>query len=317
MKGSVMNSRLIFGVRIALVVSAASGLAAAQQPSPLPGVPVHMIVTVETRHGAQMPVIDKADVMVFQGRDRDTVTDWVPAQGDRAGLDLFILLDDASSANLGTQLEDLRQFINTQPGTTRIGVAYMQNGIAQIAQNLTSDHALASKALRLPLGIPGANGSPYFSLGDLIKRWPQGSPRREVLMATDGVDRFYGNGPEDPYVAEVIEQAQRAGVIVFAIYTPGVGHFGHSYWSFYWGQYYLSQTVEETGGEGYYLGFYGPPVSFVPYLNDLAQRLTRQYLLTFLAQPEKKAGMRRVRLATEVSNAELVAADSVYVPAGQ
>ena len=136
-------------------------------------------------------------------------------------------------------------------------------------------------------------------------------------MATDGAHRYYGNGPDDPYVPEVIEQAQRAGVIVFAIYTPGVGHFGHSYWSAYWGQYYLSQTVEETGGEGYYIGFYGPPVAFVPYLNDLAQRLTRQYLLTFLAKPEKKAGMRRVRLATEVPNAELVAADSVYVPAGQ
>ena len=70
-----------------------------------------MVVTVETRHGAQMPVIDKADVMVFEGRDRDTVTDWVAAQGDRAGLDLFILLGDASALSLGTQLEDIRQFI--------------------------------------------------------------------------------------------------------------------------------------------------------------------------------------------------------------
>jgi hypothetical protein len=37
-------------------------------------------------------------------------------------------------------------------------------------------------------------------------------------------------------------------------------------------------------------------------------------LLTFLAKPEKKAGMRRVRLQTEVPNAELVAASQVYVP---
>jgi hypothetical protein len=313
-----MNCRFVFRLVFAVVSCAAlAGVAAAQQPSSLPGVPAHMVVTVETRHGAQMPVIDKADVMVFEGRDRDTVTDWVAAQGDRAGLDLFILLDDGSALSLGTQLEDIRQFINAQPPTTRIGIAYMQNGIARIVQDLTSDHALASKALRLPLGVPGVNGSPYFSLGDLIKRWPEGSPRREVLMATDGVDRFYGAASADPYVSEVIEQAQRAGVIVFAIYTPGAGHFGHSYWSAYWGQYYLSQLVEEAGGEGYYIGFTGPPVAFVPYLNDLAQRLTRQYLLTFLAKPEKKAGMRRVRLATEVPNAELVAANSVYVPAGQ
>jgi hypothetical protein len=43
--------------------------------------------------------------------------------------------------------------------------------------------------------------------------------------------------------------------------------------------------------------------------------LAHQYLLIFLTKPEKKAGMRRVRLQTEVPNAELVAASQVYVPA--
>ena len=186
-----MHSRFVIRLTLGVLSCAAAvGDAAAQQPSSLPGVPVHMVVTAETRHGAKMPVIDKADVMVFEGRDRDTVAEWVPAQGDRAGLDLFILLDDGSAVSLGTQLEDIRQFINAQPATTRIGIAYMQNGVAQIAQDLTSDHEVAAKALRLPLGVPGVNGSPYFSLGDLIKKWPQGSQRREVLLATDGADRY-------------------------------------------------------------------------------------------------------------------------------
>jgi hypothetical protein len=56
-------------------------------------------------------------------------------------------------------------------------------------------------------------------------------------------------------------------------------------------------------------------VTFSPYLNDLSQRLTHQYLLSFLAKPEKKSGMQRVRLQTEVPNAELVGASHVYVPA--
>ena len=81
-----------------------------------------------------------------------------------------------------------------------------------------------------------------------------------------------------------------------------------------WGQNYLSQVAEETGGEAYYLGF-GAPVTFAPYLEDITRRLTRQYLLTFLAKLEKKAGMQRIKLRTEVPNAELVAADRVYVPA--
>jgi hypothetical protein len=133
-------------------------------------------------------------------------------------------------------------------------------------------------------------------------------------MITDGIDRYWGSGPGDTYVDQVIEQAQRAGVIVFGIYTPGVGHYGHSFWRMNWGQNYLSQVAEETGGEAYYLGF-GAPVTFAPYLEDITRRLTRQYLLSFLAKPEKKAGMQRIKLRTEVPNAELVAADRVYVPA--
>jgi len=212
-------------------------------------------------------------------------------------------------------LEDVRQFINAQPSTTTIGVAYMRNGTAEILQNPTNDHTQADKALRLPLGDPGASPSPYFSLVDLIKRWPEGPVRREILMVSDGIDRFGGGGPSNSYVDSAIEEAQRAGVIIYSIYTPGVGHYGHSFWRMNWGQNYLSQISDETGGESYYLGF-GAPVSFAPYLDDLSHRLTRQFLLTFLAKPEKKAGFQQVKLRTEVPNAELVAADRVYVPAG-
>jgi len=289
-------------------------LVAAQESVPSTGPAVNLVVTVEARHGSNVPDISREDVMVYEGRDRDKVTAWLPLQGEHAGLELFVLLDDSSNVSLGSQLEDIRQFISAQPATTKIGVAYMQNGIAQVLQNLTNDHVLAAKALRLPLGSPGASASPYFSLGDLIKRWPQSSERHEVLMITDGIDRYWGSGPGNPYVDSVIEQAQRAGVIVFSIYTPGEGHYGHSFWRMNWGQNYLSQVGDETGGEAFYLGS-GAPVSFAPYLEDITRRLGRQYLLTFIAKPQKKAGMQRVKLQTEVPNAELVSVDRVYVPA--
>lgn len=62
---------------------------------------------------------------VYEGRDRDRVTDWVPAQGDHASLELVILLDDGSNISLGSQLEDLRQFVISEPTSTRIGIAYI------------------------------------------------------------------------------------------------------------------------------------------------------------------------------------------------
>ncbi len=307
---------LLFAIPVVIAsLLAGAQLTMAQESAASTGPSVNMVATVEARHGSSIPVITRDDVMVYQGRDRDKVTDWLPLQGDHAGLELFILLDDSSNVSLGSQLEDIRQFILAQPVSTKIGIAYMQNGIAQVMQNLASDHALPAKALRLPLGSPGANASPYFSLGDLIKRWPENPERREVIMITDGIDRYWGSGPDNAYVDTVIEQAQRAGVIVYTIYTPGEGHYGHSYWRTYWGQNYLSQLADETGGEGYYLIGSAPPVSFTPYLQDVTRKLGNQYLLTFTAKPQKKSGMERIKLQTEIPNAELVSADKVYVPA--
>ncbi|HET9306332.1 MAG TPA: hypothetical protein VFO46_09915 [Candidatus Sulfotelmatobacter sp.] len=294
-----------------------AGSSWAQQP-PANGAPVHLIVTAEPKHGNNVPTINREDVKVYEGHDQDTVTDWIPAQGDRAALEFFILLDDNSSSSLGSQLEDLRQFIAAQPPTTLIGIAYMQNGTAQIVQNPTNDHVQAAKALRLPMGNGGGNASPYFSLTDLVKRWPPSNARHEVLMVSDGVDRFYGTGDlQDPYLDAAIDDAGKAGVVVSAIYSPGVGHFGHSYWQAYWGQIYLSQMADKTGGEAYYIGFSGAPVSFSPYLEDLTRRLQHQYLLAFIPKPEKKAGWHNVRLATEVPNVDLVSAGRVYVQAQQ
>jgi hypothetical protein len=310
-----MKSAFIsLGFTIVLAAAFVPGLALRAQLGGATGVPAHLVVTAEARHGKDVPVIHREDVMAYQGKESATVADWLPLQGDHAGLDFFVLLDDASSTSLGSQLEDLRQFILGQPATTSIAVGYMRNGTVDIVQNFTTDHAAAAKSLRLPFGSTGAFASPYLSIVDLIKRWPESAVRREILMVSDGIDRFGGGGPSDPYVDSAVEQAQKAGVIVFTIYATGVGHWGHSFWRIDWGQNYLAQVADQTGGEAYFLGL-GTPVSFSPYLDDLSHRLNHQYLLTFLAKPQNKAGLQPVRLRTEIPNAELVSADRVWVPA--
>ena len=288
--------------------------AMAQQTPSAGGVPSHIVVTVEPKHGNEAPTVRQEDVMVFEGHDRDTVTGWTPLKGDRAGLELFVLIDDELSTMVGNQLDDIRKFINEQPASTKVGVAYMQNGIARVLQDPTSEHDQAAKALRLPMGVGGANSSPYFALSDLVKNWPQSNERRAVLMVSDGIDRYYGTGDlQDPYLDAVIDEAVKAGIIVSAIYSPGAGHFGHSYWQNYWGQIYLSELADKTGGEAYYIGFTGTPVTFTPYLESLDRRFGNQYLLEFLAKPPKKAGWAQIRLRTEVQNVDLVSAERAWV----
>ena len=186
----------------------------------------------------------------------------------------------------------------------------MRNATAQIAQNFTTDHALAAKAIRLPLGQAGASASPYLALIDLIQKWPADEHAHEVVMVTSGIDPDNGPGPVNPYLDHAIAVAQRAGVVVNSIYYNSAGHFGHSYWQINWGQNYLSQLAEETGGEFFWLGN-SNPVSFAPYLKELNQHFSSQHVLTFLAQG--KPGQTRLKLKTEVQGVTLVGPAKIYI----
>jgi len=314
-----LQAKLISGFCFVMATIPIPRTLSAQQKEAATGAPLHMVVSVEPKHGNEVPTITQQDVIVSQGHDRRPVTSWVPATGDRAGLELAILIDDSAGFSFGSQIDDIRAFITEQAPTTLIAVGYMHNGTVSLAQNFTQDHAAASKSLRLPQGFIGAEASPYFSLTDFIKRWPANPslPRREVLMITSGIDTFYGGGYPDPYVDTAVQDAQCAGIVVFSIYTPGAGHFGHTYWRIYWAQNYLAQLSEETGGESYYFLGAQAPVAFQPYLNQMSSRLTHQFLLTFLAKPENKAGTQPVKVSTEIRSVDLVAPDKVCVPASQ
>lgn len=278
--------------------------------------PVRMTVTLDVPHGKAMPEVKREDVLVYQGNQRLQVTDWTALTGTHAAAELFILIDDASAMSLGSQLGDLRDFINGQPATTQIGVAYMHNGSAEIMQNLTTDRNKTTQALRLPFGGIAAGASPYLALEDLIKKWPTCCVRREVVMISSGVDPLGGIGPINPYVDFAIEHAQRAGLIVYAIYTPRGGHAGHSFWIANWGQNHLAQLADETGGESYMLGL-GSPVTFGPYLREISDNLTHQYSVEFQITSPSKPGFVQVKITSEVSGVEIVAAPKIWVSAGR
>jgi hypothetical protein len=277
-------------------------------------VPVSLTVSVEAKHGGIVPTIEPEDVRIVQGKTRLQETEWLALQGRYAQLELFVLLDDSISPTVSLQFEDLRQFMNAQPSTTAVAVGYIRNGTVEIVQNFTTDHVQAGKALRMPLGVVGISSSPYLAISDLMSRWPRSNtPRREIVIVSSGVDYLYGGGPNDPYLSSAIDQAQREGIQIYAIFASAAGHAGHSFFQFNWGQNNLAQLTDETGSEFYVEGFQ-TPIAFKPYLNKFAERLTHQYRLTFLAAAQQKATYQKIRLATEVENAELIAQDRVYVP---
>jgi len=302
---------------------------------------VHMVITDQaTSDDGDVPVLRPGNVQVKQGKDLLTVTQIVPARGDNAALQLMLLIDETCDSSIGNNLKDLRDFINAQPATTAVGVAYMSNASIQIAQNLTVDHALAAKAVRIPRGNLSTMDSPYLSLTSLAKGWPEQKVRREVLIITDGIDRLRGRTSSSGSVAwngrfnsratpfgttrtmpsvsvdadSTSSISQRYGIIVHSIYTSGVGRAGRNAWEIQLGQSGIAKIADETGGEYYALGLQNP-ISFKPYLDRLQKVLDSQYYLEFRAIPRKQAGLQRVDILTEVANSDIAAADNVWVPA--
>ena len=302
----------MFRIGVSVAASILATSLWASETTPDSGVPVSVVVTIQGQHNATAPHMTAGDMLVSQNSQPRQITGLEPLERTGA-LQLWILIDDGSSPNLGSQLADLRQFVLAQPHTTEIGIGYMRYGSVEKLQPLTTDHELAAKALRLPTGPSGISASPYLALSEFIHKWPAGSAAREVLMVSSGMDPYYGIGPQDPYLNESIRAAQRAGIVVYSIYYPGAGRFGHAYWQLYWGQNYLSELSDKTGGEMYWLGL-APPPSLAPYLDDLGHRLNGQYLLTFLAKPESKPGLQRFQVKSELPKVHLTAPSQVYVP---
>jgi hypothetical protein len=264
------------------------------------------VVTVNSKAAEGVTTVPRQTMSVFENRKLQDVTGWVPLRGERSGLQLVVLMDDSSGGNLGLQLNDIKNFLAGLPPTTQVAIGYMRNGTPNLVQNFTGDHAQAAKALRLPAGIGGSNGSPYFCLSDLVKHWPGGDSnvRREVIMVTDGVDRYSGArfDPENPYVRAATSDAQKAGVIVYSIYYRGAGRLDRSALVTDGGQNYLTQVSGDTGGKVYLEGF-GNPVSFAPFLSDIQRKLQNQYELTFVSTA--KPGLQNIRVKTSQPNTTL------------
>jgi hypothetical protein len=305
-----------------------------QEKSTQGTVQVHLVITNEAQRGDEVPTLQQGDVKVKQGKSFLKVDQLIPAQGDNAALQLFILIDDTLGSGVGNNLNDIRDFINAQSASTVIAVGYMSNAAVNVVQNFTADHALAVKALRLPRGGLSTMDSPYLSLISLVKGWPQQNVRREVLMVTDGLDRLRGEQPApsrlgpsfgpvyhsmptmSPDVNSASEISQRYNVIVYSLYAVGVGRAARSSWDLQTGLSGLTKLADETGGDCFSLGT-SSLVSFKPYLERLQKMFDNQYYLVFQATPGKKAGLQRVNVTTEVSNAEIAAADNVWAPAGK
>lgn len=291
-----------------------SATAHAQEGSP--AVPVTTVITVLGPKFTAPPAFTKADIAVNEGKQKYPITNLVPAQGDRAALQLAIVVDEANgTTEFGSHMSEIQAFINELPRSTAVGIFYANNGTTQPLSQFTTDHAAAAKTLRLTLGRFGAFSSIYLSTMDLISRWSgEGTSRREILLIADGIDRFRGD-PFSPDVTSTVEKAQTAGIMIHTLYCSGADRYGRNMFRVSYGQTNLAQLTDGTGGESFFQGLQ-TPISFAPYLGQLDMILRNQSFLTFEATKSKKekGDLRGIRVRSEEKDLDISAADRVLVP---
>ena len=276
------------------------------------------VITAVGKNNENPAPLRQQDLQVQVGGKSMPVTDLVPLRGDRAGLELVILIDGSARTSIGSQLADIESFVKSLPPTTSVGIAYMENGRAVFSQPLTADKAMALKALRLPGGSPGSSASPYFCLSDLAKHWPSTNRenRREVVMITDGVDPYNLRfDPENPYVQAAIQDSIRAGVIVNSIYWHDRGRYDTGLYENNAGESLLEQVAQVTGGKAYWQGI-GNPVSFAPFFGDLGRRLQNQYELGFEAPAKSKPELTTLKVKLNEPDVKVEAPQRVMVAPG-
>lgn len=275
------------------------------------GIPVQIVVSVGHFYSERVPVPTRDNLTVSAGLAEAPVLEVTPLHDP---IDLFVLVDHCSSCEPGSKFEELQKFLLSQAPTTRIGVAYIKDGQLQIAVNPTLDRDRVIKGLSAPEGAKPAN--PFVALADLIRQWAPESPRRAVLMISNGIDPDSGAGARNAAAEAAIEQAERAGVVIFAMYHPSADYANADWSKLYEGQVQLAHVASESGGEAYFLGF-GPMPSLAPFLADLGDHLANQYRLRFLAKPGAAGTFEDITVRSTSRDVEIMAPSRVWVPASK
>lgn len=148
---------------------------------------------------------------------------------------IAIVLQENQTAEFGTQLSALRDFILSQPPNTYVGLFYLSTQSVETAAFFDSNLKKVADALRAPKGIRElAPPNPYEPLRKIIGgmyRLPDA--RKEILLFSEGSDAQAGDATagQNPYLQGAVRDAQESGIPVWVLYTdalPPVGRLART-----------------------------------------------------------------------------------------
>lgn len=277
-------------------------------------IPISIFSKQELRAGQAEEYLQADRIVVSEDNDEQSILSIKSVSDSPLSVAVLIQGDLANGFNL--QLDDIREFIRSLPQGSRVMVAYLRSGSADIRQKFTEDREAAAKSLRAISGsTTDAPRSPYSGILDIIGRFdatPIG--RRAIIMFSDGLDTTDGltlaSITQSADLDQAILRSQRRSVAVYPIYYPTqmTDRVGSNL--AFMAQGALDKLAEQTGGRSFASGS-AAPVNFRPFFKELDLSLTRQFSLTYLSTHMKK-GYHKVKVMSTNPEIKIVHPKGYY-----
>ncbi|MDT5062163.1 MAG: hypothetical protein QOH63_2622 [Acidobacteriota bacterium] len=227
----------------------------------------------------------------------------IRAVGTETPISVAVLIQDDVVPSISNEIKALKEFITRLPKGSRVLVGYIRSGSLEVRQKFTADLERAASSLRIPIGSTVASPyNPYIEIIEGLRRFeamPKG--RRALLVVSDGLDISRGFESSSPSqsidLQRAIKEAQRQSVAVYSFYAPSATSASiNNSRLILDGQSSLEVLAKGTGGRAFFQGT-SAPVSFDPFLRELAGTFTRQIALTYLSTHLKK-GFHKIEVSS-------------------
>lgn len=279
----------LFAPLLLSVLTLASPLAAGQSSRRSRGAPRPVTIPVTIKVNQPEAEIRVVDLLVREdGEVQSLLSIRRPADNP---ITLAVLLQDDLVSSIANEARGVADFIRNQPNGSRVMVAYIRSGSLQVRRRFTTELDRAAASVRPPLGSASASPfNPYVEIVEALRRFDsQPLGRRAMVVVSDGVDVSRGLDSSSPSqsidLARAIREAQRRSVAIYSIFAPPANSGNQLLIAN--GQSSLQKLSDETGGRAFFQGT-SAPVSFTPFLREIASTLDRQIALTYLSTHPNK-----------------------------
>ena len=267
------------------------------RPSGRPVV-IPLTIKINSRQLEPETELQNVDLTVNEDGEPQTILS-IRGVGTNSPITLAVLIQEDLVPSVGNEIKSLAEFITGLPKGSRVMVGYLRTGSLQTKQKFTMDLDKAAKSLRPPNGFASSGPyNPYVEVIEALRKFDaQPLGRRAILLVSDGLDISRGVDSSAPTqsidLQRAVNESQKRGVAIYGFYAPTAAAQVNPLLAAN-AQSSLLRLSNETGGHAFFQGT-GVPVSFEPFIRELAVSLEKQVALTFLSTHLNK-GFHRIEV---------------------